>query len=257
MLENRKRSRRAVTILALVALAMVFGHDGSPSVGAAEPGPTPGFSNPARIDHPLFPVVPGAVKVYLGREDGKKITLVETHLTETREFDWGGGSVSCRPVRTLAFVSGVLVGTKHDYFAQADNGAVYRFGWTESGEDSDGEEEDGDEEEPGGWVVGQRASSDPVDTVIGASPALYLPAAPATGDLWLRVDVPPFFVETSEVTGLRTVRALTGRYKGCLTVRSTNAADGDSETRWYAPGAGLVKAVGHRERLRLQASTIR
>ena len=252
----RKSPGRVVAILVVIALASVAGHGGGRAVGAPVPETIAPFSNPEQVDHPLFPIVPGAVKVYSGREDGQRVTFVETHLTETREFEWGGGTVSCRGVRTLAFVSGALVGTRYAYFARADDGTVYQFGETET-EQGDEEEEDGDAEEPSGWVVGQRAASDPEDIVTGASPALFLPAVPEPGDTWLRENLPPSFVVTSEARGRRTVRVPAGRPAGCLRVRSTNHGEGESGSSCSAPGIGLVKTNGHRERVRLQASTIR
>ena len=94
----RESPGRAVTLVVLIALALAAGHGGGRAVGAPVPETIAPFSNPEQVDHPLFPIDPGEVKVYSCREDGQRVTFVETHLTETREFEWGGGTVSCRGV---------------------------------------------------------------------------------------------------------------------------------------------------------------
>ena len=59
----RESPGRAVTLVVLIALALAAGHGGGRAVGAPVPETIAPFSNPEQVDHPLFPIVPGAVKV--------------------------------------------------------------------------------------------------------------------------------------------------------------------------------------------------
>lgn len=240
---------------ASVALALVLAL--GPSTLRAEAGAkSPSFSAPLDVSNRFVVFVPGAVKVFSGREGGEPVTLVQTQLRRTRAFDWQGTLVTCAILEDLKFLGGVPAGREEMYIAQADDGSVWSFGEVEDDEPDDDDADD--EEEPGGWIVGARSASDPEDVVTGAQPALYMPADPQIGDEWMLEDAPPEFVKTSRVerTAAR-VSTGAGRHTECLRVLELDIPDGTTETRWFAPGAGLV---GNRERggrLALTASTIR
>lgn len=234
----------------VVTLTAALGwHSAGQPAGAALPDSGPEFSDPTAIDNPLFPVVPGAVQVFSGREGRRAITVVETHLPTTRSFEWNGDSVECRIIAEHKFERGRLTQRELAYYAQADDGAVYFFGETE-------EEEEDDGHESGGWVVGERSVTDPEDTISADSPTLFMPARPEVGDRWYPENSPPEFVDTFEVisTGER-VRLKVGRLPA-IRVLETSPADGEVEHNWFADGVGLAKRTGAGFKLKLVASTL-
>ena len=248
-----------VCLGAAVAAALLYsGIAGSAPAALADlPVGDPVFSEPTRIDNDLFPVEPGTVKVFAGREGSRRVTIVETHLAETRDFAWRGTSVTCRIVSELKFVAGKLVEQELGFFAQADDGAVYAFGETETGDDDDEpDDDDPDENETSGWVVGSAAPGDPEDTLEVVDPSLFMPVRPFAGDAWNPEDYGPGLTATYTVRrhGAR-VRVPSGRYAGALRVVETSPGFSGAETKWFAPRAGMVKSSSRTERLRLIATT--
>lgn len=251
-LGNWARRSAALVGAAIVACGVQI----EPPVARAQDaaGP-PAFTTPLAITNDLLPFVVGAVKVYAGTERGVPVTLLERHLDETRDFAWNGGTVSCRVVETLEFRRGTEEARQRVYVAQADDGSVWAFGETD--EDTDEIEEE-DDDDPGGWLVGARAPTDPADAVEGAMPGLLMPPAPQRGDEWTAEDAQPVFFKTHRVLAERDVVPTgAGRLTGCLRVRETDVPDESTEIRWYAPGVGLVRTREPGEQVALRASTIR
>jgi hypothetical protein len=246
--------RRWILTLALAAACACL----SGGAGAAVPAGDPVFEEPLTITNLYFPVTPGAVKVFGGKDDGKRITLVENHLTETRDFEWNGQTVSCRIIETLKFESGQLIEKERGFFAQDVNGTVWNFGETEEDEEEDDEEEEEEEDEPDGWVVGQVSASDPEGVVSVERPTIMMVAVPERGDLWTVEDVPEYWFVTFLVRDANSrVRVPAGRFRGCAKIREDNVHDGDLETAWFAPGVGLVRASAKDEKIRLRATSFR
>ena len=252
----RPQWRFRLAALACVAL-FVLGVGPGPASSVAEVpagGPLT-FSNPLQIDNAYFPVVPGTVRIYIGRENGRTITIVENHLEETREFEWDGQIVSCWTVEELKFENGQLLEQENSWYAQDDAGNVHVWGDIDLIDDPD--DEDGEEPpQSSGWVVGQLQPMDPPDVLAGSEPALIMPANPEQGDLLHPEATLPFF-QTQSLVEDRNIRVRTpaGRFGDCVRIRQEDLADGGGETLWFAPGKGLVKVSGPGERLKLQAST--
>lgn len=246
------RRSAALACAAIVA----YGVEAHPPAARAQDaaGP-PAFSTPLAITNDLLPFVVGAVKVYAGADHGVPVTLLERHLAETRDFAWDGGTVACRVVETLEFHRGAEASRQRVYLAQADDGSVWAFGET----DENGDEiEPEDPDEPGGWLVGTRGPTDPASAIENAMPGLVMPAAPRPGDAWTAEDAPPVFFKTNRVLADgAVVRAGALRLAGCVRLRETDVPDASTETRWYAPGLGLVRTQEPGERIALSASTIR
>lgn len=240
----------ALLVVSLVASAV----PSSPQPARAATG-GPVFTTPLAITNDLMPFVAGAVKLYEGTDHGVPVTLLERHLAETREFAWDGGTVSCRVVETIEFHRGAEAARQRVYLAQADDGSVWAFGETD---DDTGEIEPEDADDPGGWLVGVRAPSDPADAVLDAMPGLLMPPAPRAGDEWTAEDAPPVFFKTNRVLADQDVVPTgAGRLSGCVRLREIDVKDESTETRWYAPGLGLVRTRERGERIALRASTIR
>lgn len=244
----------ALTLLS-AGLSATTGRDGVARAAGAESDGRPVFSDPLRFDNPWFPVDPGGVKVYLGRSARRRLTQVETHPAETRDFQIGGIVVTCRTVVTRSFLRGVQTSIETAWFAQADDGSVYCFGETDAGDDGD---DDNSDDSPSGWIVGSARSGDPADTVSVAQPSLRMRADPGRGDAWTIEDLGTGSAETYRVLAAgRPVRVGAGRFESTLRVRESSAGRGDRETLWFAAGAGPVKSSGRGRRTQLTATSLR
>lgn len=242
-------------LAAVLAAGLALGPPGASAQENVEAQP-PSFSDPLRIDNQLAPFVVGAVKIYSGKEHGTAVTIVESFTLETRDFLFGDVPVSCRVIEEMKFEKGALVGREQVFLAQADDGAVWKFGEIED-DDPDDDDQD-DEDEPGGWVVGLRLPSDAPDVLETPSPSLFMPANPRPRQTWRTEDIPPELLTEVTVLSVRAgVRLSGGRYRDCLRLLERDEDDGTTERRWFAPGIGFVRSRSRGERLTLQATTIR
>ena len=110
----------------------------------------------------------------------------------------------------------------------------------------------------GSWLVGGPTEpGDPPDAGNAAAPTVFMPPDPEVGDTFKPEDLLPIVDETDEVVaaGVR-VTVPAGRFDGAIRVVETTVLDSDRETKWYAPGVGVVKGKARRESLALIASTL-
>jgi hypothetical protein len=265
---GRKQSRGA--LVALVALAGALAPLGTATTpaGAAVPTGDPVFTAPLLVDNPYAPFKPGTYKVYSGHEGREKVTVLESHLQETRTFTWRSLEVTCRTVREQNFVGGVPVETSHTWLAQADDGSVYVFGETTTAAPAADDDGDGDGDDAGdtqdaddkdtSWVVGAVAPEDPPETISHPEPFLWMPAEPRPGDSWKPEDIPGVIDETLVVlSDSARTRVLAGRYPDCLAIAHTSELSRGREVKFVAPGVGVVRTRSRDERVQLQASTLR
>ena len=213
------------------------------------------FSNPLDITNPYQPVPPGAVKVFSGSKDGKRSTITDLYRSDTRTFQLDGNRVACRVVEEVEFSGGQLVEDSRNYFAQADDGAVYYFG-----EVVDEYENGVIVNHEGSWLVGGPTEpDDPPNTATASTPGLFMPGAPNVGDVFKPEDLFPVVDETGTVkqVGLR-VRAPAGRFASAIRVLETTRLPGEApESKWYAAGVGVVRGKTKDEHFALIASTLR
>lgn len=263
------RRRIPATLVAAATLAsLALGESAGvapplPRAAASVPVGLPSFGDPLAIDNAWCPFHPGGVKVYRGFEGTARVTVLEQHLPATRSFEWGGGTVECRTVRESKFEAGACTEISLSWFAQADDGSVWYFGEIAEplpplpGEpDPDPDDEPGDTESDG-WVVGLAAEDDPPGTASATDPFLFMPANPERGDTWKPEDLPGVVDETDRVVRAGVpIRTAAGRFPGCIEIRQTTVLDPGYETKWYAPGVGVVRQRGRGETLALQASTL-
>ncbi len=247
------RSTARIVALA-VSIALVAGAGGAPPVAqAAVPSTAPVFTTPLVFTNTFFPFVPGAVKVAQGRSEGARVTDVDIFRSETRSFVLGGATVACRTFEEIAFDDGVLVEISMNYFAQADDGTVYYFG-----EVVDNYEDGVVVDHGGSWLVGGPVGSDPPETQTVATPAIFMPANPEVGDVFRPEDLPDGSVEVDTIHRLdRKVTTPAGKFTGCIEVREFSPATGEKETKWYAPGVGVVATKTAGEQTKLESSTLR
>lgn len=217
------------------------------------PTQTPQFSNPLNFTNRFMPFQPGGMKVFQGESDGAKEVVVDLYLTETRTFVWNGKDVVTRILRETEFENGKLIEISDNYFAQDDDGTVYYFG-----EVVDNYEDGKVDNHEGSWLVGgPTRPTDPPETGVETDPTVFMPANPEVGDVFKPEDLFPLVDETAEVDRVNvTVRVPAGKFKGAIRIKESTRLSSATETKWYVPGVGVVKASGKDELLELISSTL-
>jgi hypothetical protein len=181
--------------------------------------------------NPYFPLVPGTQWVYEGGDE--VITVKVTEKTKLIE------GVTCIVVNDLVAEDGVPVENTDDWYAQDKEGNVWYCG--EIAKNYETFEGD-DPEEPelvdieGSWKAGRD----------GAKPGYLMLAAPQVGDVY-RQEVSwgdaEDVAEVTSTTGSETVPAASCS-GDCLITRDFTAIEpGINESKYYAPGVGLILEV--------------
>jgi hypothetical protein len=222
-----------------------------PPAAAGGPPSLPAFSNPLSITNSYHPFVVGGIKTFEGVAGGAKAFVQDDYLATTRTFQLGGASVPCHILRESEYEGGEVTEISHNYFAQGDDGAVYYFGEVVD------EYENGVVVGHGGsWVVGPAAATDPPGTAVATEPAVFMPADPQLGDVWKPEDLFPFVDETAEAVQVGIgMNVPAGHFLDCIKVRETSALTTGFESKWYAPGVGVVKVTTGGEHLKLVSTT--
>ena len=232
-------------VLAAAGVVAVF----APQAGASVPTGDPTFTDPLTITNSFFPVAPGSMKVYGGRNEGEDVVVVETVGDETRAFVLDGVQVSCRVLVETEFSSGALKERTRNYFAQADDGTVWFFG-----ELVDNYEDGVLVDHDGSFLVGGPAAGETALTT--DRPTIFMPANPEVGDVYTPEDLP----DETEVDTVRRVdrrvRVPAGRFEGCILVRTHEVQDDEFEQKAFAPGVGKIAKRTADENVKLLSSTL-
>ena len=175
----------------------------------------------------FFVLEPGYQLVLEGRDANKDARLEVTVLDETKDVN---GSLT-RVVEERETVNGKLVEVSRNYFAICKNtGSVFYFG-----EDVDIYRDGKIVEHEGAWMHGDGDAHAgmmmPGECLMGA--AYYQEYAPKKAMDRARID---------SVTA--SIKTPAGEFTNCLKVWEENPLDGDSETKTFAPGIGLVQDEG-------------
>jgi hypothetical protein len=191
----------------------------------------PVFTNPTQIDNPLFPISALEQVIQLGEEAGEPLRVEVTLLPDGKEIKWEGATVRCLRSHFVAYGGTELVEVATDFYAQADDGAVWYFG-----EDvfnyEDGEVANTD----GTWLAG-----------VDGPPGMIMPTAPAEGDVYRPENIPGVVFE--EVTVVETgvsVDGPSGPVPGAIRT-SELLMDGTTEAQAFAPGYGEFGAEAEDE----------
>src|SRR5262249_28804326 len=180
---RRRGAVRAVALVAAIAAAAAIGSGGG--ARASVPAGPPVFTTPLAITNSFFPVVPGAVRVFSGRKDGARSTVVDLHRADTRDFQVGAATVTCRVLHETEFEDGAVSETSRNYFAQSDDGSVWYFG-----ELVDEYDHGAVVGHSGSWLVGGPSGGDPAGTMNVAAPGLFMPGTPQVGDEFVPENLP-------------------------------------------------------------------
>ncbi len=182
----------------------------------------PEFSNPTEVSNPLFPIGALSRVLLLGRQDGEPQRVETTLLSATRTMAWNDQQVETLASQYVAFVDGRLHEVAIDWYAQANDGAVWYFG-----EDVFNYAGGVIADTHGTWLAGREGPA-----------AMIMPAQPRNGDVWRPENVCGIVFEevTATSTGL-TVLGPRGAVDGALRVQELHM-DGSREDKLFAPGYG-------------------
>lgn len=246
-----RRSLRTTVLAPLAAVPLLFALGAPAGAGTSDPLPPmspstmPVFSNPTDIDNRFFPLVPGTEWVYKGTvtEAGEQTPhrVVFTVSRLTKKID---------DVETVVgwdrdFADGDLEESELAFFAQDDEGTVWRFGeYPETFEDGTFAGA------PDTWVTG----------LAGARGGIYMLDDPEVGDSYVQGLVRSIeFFDVAEVASLDQRTCVPQCYDDVLVIHETSPLDeeGGTQTKFYAPGTGLVRigAIGgdSQERMALRS----
>jgi hypothetical protein len=207
-----------------------------PAVGGLEVAPEgkrvdvemPTFTEPTRVDNPLFPVSSQASVLLLGRVDGEPFRTEVTLLPETRIIEWQGQQVEVLVSQYVAFLGGRLHEVAYDYYAQDDVGAVWYFG-----EDVFNFKDGFIADTHGTWIAGKDGPA-----------AMIMPADPSVGDVYRPENIPGFVFEEVTVKAVdRTLDGPLGPVEGGLVIEELHM-DGSTEGKSFTPGYGEFFTAG-------------
>lgn len=231
-----RRRRPLLTVLGggLLAVLMVAGTAGAASAALPPTAPdgervdleTPVFSDPTAIDNPLFPIGELVQVVQLGEEAGETLRTEATLLPDTKTIAYDGQQVETLVQQYVAYLDGRIIEVALDFYAQADDGAVWYLGENvfnyEDGVVVDTE---------GTWLAGRDGPA-----------GMIMPADPQVGDVYRPENIPGFVFEETTVQEVGvTVDGPRGPVEGAIVVEEI-LMDGSREEKVYAPGYGEFQA---------------
>lgn len=188
------------------------------------------------VDHPSFPLHPGARWVYRARtSDG-----VETIRVSVERAPRVVAGITATVVRDRAFVDGVLTEDTHDWYAQDRAGNVWYLG-----EATVSYEPGAAPDHTGSWETG----------VDGARAGLLLPADPKVGDRYQQEYRRGVAEDRGEILALdATGQVPWGSFTHAIRTRDTTPLEPDLvEFKYYVSGVGVVLEEEDEDRLELIA----
>lgn len=209
------------------------GADGS-STPTEVPGPQPGFellrfSDPSNIDNTWFPLQPGTQLVYEGETVEEGVSTDHTVISTVTDLVKVIAGVSTVVIWDRDYSDGELVETELAFFAQADDGDIWRFG--EYPEVYEG----GELVEAPAWIHG----------VKDAQAGLFMKADPRVSEVSYAQGWGPE-VGWSDRATVQSVGEETCVPAGCysdvlITDEYSSDEPGAHQLKYYAPGVGNVR----------------
>ncbi|NOT35361.1 MAG: hypothetical protein HOP12_14550 [Candidatus Eisenbacteria bacterium] len=183
---------------------------------------TPAFSNPTSVTNPLFPVSAQSRVLLMGNVDGAPFRVEVTLLPGTRLITWNGNAVETLVSQYVAFLGGRIHEVALDWYAQADDGAVWYFG-----EDVFNYEDGRISDTDGTWLAG-----------LDGPPGMIMAGVPQVGDVWRPENICESVFEEVTVQSVGvTVNGPQGPINGAIIVRELHL-DGTQESKTFAPAYG-------------------
>ena len=212
------------TIMAAAVLFVLASTGIAASAPAA--GPNPG-DFVARVDNPLFPLLPGTTFVYRGVKDGKtaRDVVTVTHATRTIQ------GVRSTAVADRLYLAGRLEERTTDWYAQDRRGNVWYFGEATAELDRAGHVTSTE----GSWLAGRN----------GAKAGIYMTARPTVGQSRLQEYYKGHAEDHFAVVSLRARVSVpyTTSNRALLTKEWTPLEPGTLDHKYYVRGIGNVKEV--------------
>lgn len=184
------------------------------------PGEPAAMSFEDGVDHPLFPLEPGILRVYEGDAEGEHRRDDVRTLATKRLLE----GVDCTPVLQEVYLDGVHSETTTEWYAQDAQGNVWKFG------------EHSAELDEGEWVVSDDSWLAGVD---GARPWLILAATPELGDRYVG-NAADGQDELIVIGVNETVSVPAGEFLSCIRLHENPDDPKDTDVILVGPGAGLV-----------------
>jgi hypothetical protein len=182
----------------------------------------PTFSNPTEITNPLFPTSEVTQAILVGEEAGDDLRFEVTLLSGTKTVRWKGQDVETVRSQFVGYANGRVAEIAIDYFAQADDGAVWYFG-----EDVRNYEDGELANRDGTWLAGKDGPA-----------GMIMPADPQVGDVYRPENIPGFVFEEVTVEEVdKTVDGPIGPVAGAIQIQEL-LQDGVLEDKVFAPGYG-------------------
>ncbi len=186
----------------------------------------PRFSRSTTITNPLLPISQLTQVIQLGAEGGDRVRFEVSLLPGTRLVEWDGRRVPTVVSQLVAYSDGRVAEVATDFYAQADDGAVWHFG--EEAANYDGGVL---VDREGSWLAGR-----------DGQPGMVMPSQPRPGDVFRSVNAPGQGAEEVTVRSVdQTVEGPRGRVHGALLLQE-HLLDGTLEQKTFAPGYGELDA---------------
>lgn len=219
-------SRIAVTALLMTCALTVppDGAAGKPGASAYRPDIRPAEFQMV-VDNPYHPLVPGTTYSYVERSGGSASTNTIAVTSDSRTIL----GVSCIAVRDQVARKGVVREETLSWFAQDRQGNVWLFGEIVKEFNARGRlivEET--------WEAG----------VGDAQPGIAMKAKPVVGDSYRQTYVAGAAEDMARIVAVGdTVSVPYGSFERCVKTRDWSLLEPGTDTKWYAPGVGLVRSV--------------
>ena len=185
----------------------------------------PTFSDPTTITNPLFPKVVGSQVIQLGAEGDQQLRFEVTTLPDTKTIEWNGQQIETRVDHFMAYGDGRILEVAVDFYAQADDGAVWYFG-----EDVYNYKQGVVHDNEGTWLAGK-----------DGPPGMIMPGDPSVGDIYRPENIPDLVFEEVTVQGVdEPLDGPQGPISGLLI--QERLMDGTLEDKVFAPGYGEFRA---------------
>ncbi len=183
---------------------------------------TPSFSNPTSITNPLHPSSRLTQVIYAGQVNGEPWRTEFTRLPDSKAIEWDGQKINVVTWQYLAYANGRIDEVALDWFAQADDGAVWYLG-----EDVFNYKDGVVADTEGTWIAGKNGP-----------PGMIMPGSPKVGDVYRPENSPDIVFEEVMVTAVgQTVQGPGGPLTGAIVVTELHR-DGVRENKIFAPGYG-------------------
>jgi len=242
----------ACSFAAPAALALALDDEPLAAFSAVDAAP-PTFSASTEISNPLQPFTPGSAKVFRGRGEGARTTVIESHLVETRDFSWNGQTITTRVLEEKEFAQGVLVEIARNYLAQADDGSVWAFGEV-SVEFEDGVDVGAEDD---AWLVsGPTEPGDHLNIQNVDGPSMFMPAELVVGQVFSRENFPGGSELVEVVATDVKFRTPAGKFVHAVRLFETGSSDEPPTHSWVAPGVGVIGEKSKQSRNKLIATSL-